>query len=459
MIKKSFLVFTAFMAVAGILNLSGCERMVQSAVVEPKDQSRENPKENHDETEEITDSERTEGMTVAQQVMVPQRYQVDETALVSIPTEEGSEDVGNAETPSSGITFTLKANAEVEVPDVKDISKKKAVPQKADETEMKKIFDKLSQGGKIEKTNSSQGSVSTELTLKGIPYICQYSTEGNESLSFWWKGEVSGDTESGAVDEAKIFSEARAENQTVTEEEALDFIKSLGLGEFQIAYTEAEHIEGENGSVQKDSFQLERVVEGVPVNYVYEHVLPVYEKAASWADEDGTVHEPEDRTWQEELMKIHYTAGTLKSFAYTAALDISDLSDEKLFLLPFEEIQQIFRDSLIPQIAASRTNPKLTVIGTAADGSGLAWTQYPSPESASMEFTVTKVKLGYMRQRENGSAEQGILTPVWDFYGTWKAKEPDGQGGYEEHTMDHEAVSLMTIDACTGSVVQRVLGY
>lgn len=76
-----------------------------------------------------------------------------------------------------------------------------------------------------------------------------------------------------------------------------------------------------------------------------------------------------------------------------------------------------------------------------------------------MEFTVTKVKLGYMRQRENGSAEQGILTPVWDFYGTWKAKEPDGQGGYEEHTMDHEAVSLMTIDACTGSVVQRVLGY
>ena len=126
---------------------------------------------------------------------------------------------------------------------------------------------------------------------------------------------------------------------------------------------------------------MERVVEGVPVNYVYEHVLPVYEKAASWADEDGTVHEPEDRTWQEELMKIHYTAGTLKSFAYTAALDISDLSDEKLFLLPFEEIQQIFRDSLIPQIAASRTNPKLTVIGTAADGSGLAWTQYPLPRS------------------------------------------------------------------------------
>ena len=50
---------------------------------------------------------------------------------------------------------------------------------------MKKIFDKLSQRRKIEKTNSGQGSVSTELTLKGIPYICQYSTEGNENLSFW----------------------------------------------------------------------------------------------------------------------------------------------------------------------------------------------------------------------------------------------------------------------------------
>lgn len=37
MTKKSFLVFTAFMA-AVTLNLSGCERMVQSAVVEPKNQ-------------------------------------------------------------------------------------------------------------------------------------------------------------------------------------------------------------------------------------------------------------------------------------------------------------------------------------------------------------------------------------------------------------------------------------
>lgn len=453
MTKKSFLVFTAFMA-AVTLNLSGCERMVQSAVVEPKNQGGENTEENPGEAGEITDSERAEEMTVAQQVMVPERYQVDETALVSIPTEEGSGD-----SASPGITFTLKADAEVEIPDVKYISKKKAVPQKADEAEMKQLFDELSQGGKIEKTNSGQGSVSTELILKGIPYICQYSTEGNESLSFWWKGAVTGDTESGAVDEAKTFLEAGAENQTVTEEEALDFIRSMGLGEFQIAYTEAEYIEGENGSVQRDSFQLERIVEGVPVNYVYEHVLPVYEKAASWADEDGTVHESEDKTWREELLEIHYTAGTLKSFAYTAALEISDLSDEKLFLLPFEEIEQIFRDSLIPQIAAGRTNPKLTVIGTAADGAGLAWTQYPSPESSSMEFTVTKVKLGYMRQRKDGSAEEGILTPVWDFYGTWTAQEPDGQGGYEEHTMDQEAVPLMTIDACTGSVVQRILGY
>lgn len=40
MTKKSFLVFTAFMA-AVTLNLSGCERMVQSAVVEPKNQGGE----------------------------------------------------------------------------------------------------------------------------------------------------------------------------------------------------------------------------------------------------------------------------------------------------------------------------------------------------------------------------------------------------------------------------------
>ncbi len=116
MTKKSFLVFTAFMA-AVTLNLSGCERMVQSAVVEPKNQGGENTEENPGEAGEITDSERAEEMTVAQQVMAPERYQVDETALVSIPTEEGSGD-----SASPGITFTLKADAEVEIPDVKYIS-------------------------------------------------------------------------------------------------------------------------------------------------------------------------------------------------------------------------------------------------------------------------------------------------------------------------------------------------
>ena len=92
---------------------------------------------------------------------------------------------------------------------------------------------------------------------------------------------------------------------------------------------------------------------------------------------------------------------------------------------------------------------------------GISNNRYPSIDAQSVEMTITKVQLGYMRMRDGDSSTKGSLIPVWDFYGTWKSKEPE----YEYETGDEAiigsvsmtavGVPLLTIDARDGKVVQR----
>ena len=90
--------------------------------------------------------------------------------------------------------------------------------------------------------------------------------------------------------------------------------------------------------------------------------------------------------------------------------------------------------------------------------------RYPSIDAQSAEITITKVQLGYMRMPDSeGSNTEAVLIPVWDFYGTWTSEEPEYKYGNGEDglvmgdvTMDDAGVSLLTIDARDGSVIQRV---
>ena len=97
-----------------LLTLSGCDRIVQSAVVEEKDQT-EQKKEEKKETVQ---------KTVAEQVQAPEIYQT------TIQADLRSADREDKETP---MNFTLTADAPVKVPDVDAICLKKikrvAIPE------------------------------------------------------------------------------------------------------------------------------------------------------------------------------------------------------------------------------------------------------------------------------------------------------------------------------------------
>ena len=110
-----------------LLTLSGCDRVVQSAVVEEKDQTEQKKEEKKETVQKI----------VAEQVQAPETYQT------TIQADLRSADREDKETP---MTFTLTADAPVKVPDVDAICLKKVKRVAIPEEEQNKIKDTFGKG-------------------------------------------------------------------------------------------------------------------------------------------------------------------------------------------------------------------------------------------------------------------------------------------------------------------------
>ena len=124
---KKIKMFMGAVLCMNLLTLSGCDRVVQSAVVEEKDQT-EQKKEEKKETVQ---------KTVAEQVEAPETYQ---TTLQADLRSANRED---KETP---MKFTLTADAPVKVPDVDAICLKKVKRVLISEEEQNKIKDTFGKG-------------------------------------------------------------------------------------------------------------------------------------------------------------------------------------------------------------------------------------------------------------------------------------------------------------------------
>lgn len=124
---KKIKMFMGAVLCMNLLTLSGCDHVVQSAVVEEKDQT-EQKKEEKKETVQ---------KTVAEQVQAPETYQT------TIQADLRSADREDKETP---MNFTLTADASVKVPYVDAICLKKVKRVAIPEEEQNKIKDTFGKG-------------------------------------------------------------------------------------------------------------------------------------------------------------------------------------------------------------------------------------------------------------------------------------------------------------------------
>ena len=121
---KKIKIFVGALLCMNLLTISGCDKVVHSAVVEEKDKTVVKTEENKEKE--------TVQKTVAEQVQAPETYQT------TIQADLRSADREDKETP---MNFTLTADAPVKVPDVDAICLKKVKRLAIPEEEQNKIKD------------------------------------------------------------------------------------------------------------------------------------------------------------------------------------------------------------------------------------------------------------------------------------------------------------------------------
>lgn len=431
-----------------LLAVSGCDSVVQSAVVEEKDKTDQKKEENKETVQK----------TVAEQVEAPETYQT------TIQADLRSADREDKEKP---MKFTLTADAPVKVPDVDAICLKKVKRVAVPEEEQNKIKDTFGKGQPMQEENNENEQAGT-YTVDGLTYRYSYVQGEQESeveelgfriakFIFDDCGDMTLASSEKKEREERFQNYIKAGSGRVSEKEAKDKISSLVSGDWEIFESSSKKLTEGSTTLEKDDFIFERMIDGIPVNYVRETSLPVNEKALEWENEDGTLHEGQPEGWENEVLTIDFCSGTIQNFLHRNPIEASNISDEGLFLLPFDEIKDIFEKTITLQIMTEDKNRLISVDG----GSDY---RYPAIDAQSAEVTITKVQLGYMHMQGEDSATEAILIPVWDFYGTWESQEPEyeyGNGAGDAPvignvTMDDAGVPLLTIDARDGSVIQRI---
>lgn len=134
------------------------------------------------------------------------------------------------------------------------------------------------------------------------------------------------------------------------------------------------------------------------------------------------------KTWDFETMGFKVNDSGIISMEWRAPLELIETTVEDCELMPFSEIQGVF-EKMIP----------ITYEATAKDMDNLT-------------CRIEDVRLEMMRVVEQGSIENGLLIPVWNFYGvrerTYKG-EKDETGRY----------ILLCVNAIDGSVIDISKGY
>lgn len=85
------------------------------------------------------------------------------------------------------------------------------------------------------------------------------------------------------------------------------------------------------------------------------------------------------------------------------------------------------------------------------------FSDYTAPNS--IKVNVSKATLGYMRIYDPGAdSRHGLLVPVWDFFGVQDCHSVY-EGEANDYTICYPRMSILTINAADGTVVDRSLGY
>lgn len=192
-------------------------------------------------------------------------------------------------------------------------------------------------------------------------------------------------------------------------------------------------VEGADNAPSEESWLSHILATGYELQYVRcLNGFPI-----SWTPiRGGAVPENEsfNGAWHYEVITLDYTKDGLVYFYWESPHTEPVLKVEDTQLMPFSNIAEIFAKMIMVK------NSDVQIIN---ERNGY---------DTVRNYEITKVKLGLMRIKAKDSFDEGLLVPVWDFWGrsVWE---------WQGETTDFGEEIILTINAIDGSMIDRELGY
>ena len=394
------------------LFLAGCGRAAEPVVIVPKDEA-------ESQSALSAGQENQENTTMREQLHLPERYQAS--------FEEG------------GLSFF--ADAEISIPDVTSISVKKTEADYYSMEEYERIKEYFRDKEKIAWGEETDHSAVKGLKASGSRAL----VEGKEYfISYYWNGD--------GKNEDYAYSNSISEGVGAAFREVYDYEtipeELQSEEEWAKMRNEAETLMGNLG-YGKMKLVSEKWIEGTRSKPDDSWEEPTYMRVFGFSlAPDGIgapayhqVKRQDGYAGYQQYATLAYTQdGSLNGIGLENKERIIGDSKERVFLLPFSEVASIFES-----VEKSSYEDYFLYGGTFAD-------------ERKVTLRVKEARLGYMGIHDvrNGEREkEGKMIPVWDFLGSVSVEYFKEGKSVGKETYSQPDLSLMTINAMDGSVMER----
>ena len=394
------------------LFLAGCGRAAEPVVIVPKDEA-------ESQSDLSAGQENQENTTMREQLHLPERYQAS--------FEEG------------GLSFF--ADAEISIPDVTSISVKKTEADYYSMEEYERIKEYFRDKEKIAWGEETDHSAVKGLKASGSRAL----VEGKEYfISYYWNGD--------GKNEDYAYSNSISEGVGAAFREVYDYEtipeELQSEEEWAKMRNEAETLMGNLG-YGKMKLVSEKWIEGTRSKPDDSWEEPTYMRVFGFSlAPDGIgapayhqVKRQDGYAGYQQYATLTYTQdGILSRITLEDKEQIIGDSKERVFLLPFSEVASIFES-----VEKSSYEDYFLYGGAFAD-------------ERKVTLWVKEARLGYMgihdvRNRER--EKEGKMIPVWDFLGSVSVEYLKEGKSVGKETYSQPDLSLMTINAMDGSVMER----
>lgn len=212
---------------------------------------------------------------------------------------------------------------------------------------------------------------------------------------------------------------------------AVDFANSLGYAQVMPRFI---------NNPDEDIRMRNQVETGFDSGYKHFTLLPVYEGipvypyTTMYGSDTGrqAAGVPFARNLdQEEIFGTLYEGEVIR-LQWNSPFTVLSTENENVPLLPFERIMEIFRRHVFMSVYCDK--------------------------GFDIHYRVTKIQFSYMRVQIQNSEEYYLL-PVWDFTGYTVHDWPMSPGDTAVSNGFYSHMSILTVNAVDGSIIDRFLGY